>query len=287
MGPLPERIQVAVGTNMWSGARPGIKEKVMQKNRIVISAAIILQFIAVVGLRAAAPGSAPTVLDVSADGSDAAFASDLESAQDLLRKLAKERSLNDAESAKYVSKGVSKAKAFYAEAHKTLMPHAREMMRKMNDPEGMIAEGQRMAAKDPSSWQAYDYIASGQLRKMNIDESMANYEKAITFAPEQQRDWYRNMLATCYRVKKNPEKAFQLYEEIIEANDNWMAVKSAYLGASMMLIGSNDSKAADYFDKGMTASTQGEREALLKSGICGKFNGSPKLPATCSKGNAL
>lgn len=262
----------------------------MRKYRAVMSAAIILQFAAVVGLRAETAESArfnATGVEVSAAGSDAAFASDLESAQDLLRKLAKERRLNEAERSKYLSTGVSKAKAFYAEAHKTLMPHAREMMRKMNDPDGMIAEGRRLAAENPSSWQAYDYIASGQMRKMNIDESMASFEKAINFAPAQQKDWYRNMLATCYRVKKSPEKAFRLYEGIIEANDNWMAVKSAYLGASMMLIGSNDAKAADYFDKGMTASTPGEREALLKSGICGKFSGSPNLPSSCSKGEAL
>lgn len=259
----------------------------MRKNRAVISAVIILQFAAVLGLRAATVESAPAALEVSVDGSDAAFASDLESAQDLLRKLAKERKLNETERSKYISKGVSKAKAFYAEAHKTLMPHAREMMRKMSDPDGMIAEGKRMAVENPSSWQAYDYIASGQMRKMNIDESMANFEKAITFAPEQQKDWYRNMLATCYRVKKSPEKAFSLYEGIIAANDNWMAVKSAYLSASMMLIGSDDAKAADYFDKGMTASTPGEREALLKSGICGKFSGGPNQPSSCSKGGAL
>lgn len=262
----------------------------MRKNRAVISAAIILQFAAVVGLRAETAESArfnAVAVDVAVDGSNAAFASDLESAQNLLRRLAKERRLNETERSRYIFKGVLKAKAFYAEAHKTLIPHAREMMRKMNDPEGMIAEGQRMAAENPSSWQAYDYIASGQLRKMNINEAMANFEKAITFAPEQQRDWYRNMLATCYRVKKSPEKAFRLYEDIIEANDNWMAVKSAYLGASMMLIGSNDAKAADYFDKGITASTPGEREALLKSGICGKFSGSPNRPSSCSKSSAL
>lgn len=247
--------------------------------------AFLATFLAAAGLAAAAPG-APAVqfrgAPAPAVGADAAFEADLQAAEGLFRGLARERRLKRAEEEVFLAKGREKVRAFYATAHKSLLFHSRNMMSKMSDPAALVEEGRRLAEEDPASWQAQDYMATGSLAKGNVEEAMAGYLKAIELAPAQQKDWYRNMLATCHRMKNEPEKALALYEQVIASGDNWMALKSAYLSAGIMLIPGAPDKAAYYFDNGMTASTPGERKALLESGICGKFNGR-HLPQSCPK----
>lgn len=268
-----------------------MKNITVTKTEILIAWLIIA--LSAAGLFAAdtASGPKPAVSEaVNAaldENGDAAFAEDLRGAQELLKGLSRERHMPPAQSREYMAREVERARKFFAFANKDLFPHTRSMMRKMQDPDGMIAAGLEMIEKNPSSWQGYDFLATGNFRKMKIDEAMAGFEKAVQAAPDMQKDWYRYMLATCHRMKENPEKAFETYERIIAANENWIAVKNSYLGASTMLLSRNMAKAAEYFDKGMTLCTPEERAGLLKAGVCDRFSGSPKLPATCSKGNAL
>lgn len=228
------------------------------------------------------PAKAPEAVAMAVDSNgDAAFAADLKAAEDLLRGLSHERKMTPVQSREYMAQQVERAKLFFDFAKKDLIPHTVSMMKKMQNPDGMIAEGRAMVEKNPASWQGHDYVASGYFRKLKVDEAMKSFEQALEHAPELQKDWYRYMLANCNRMKEGPEQAFALYERIIAANTNWLAVKSSYLGASMMLLGKDMAKASDYFDKGMTLCLPAEREALLQSGVCERFSGMKKGPAAC------
>ncbi|MDO8805755.1 MAG: hypothetical protein Q7R35_15150 [Elusimicrobiota bacterium] len=238
------------------------------------------------GVAVGQAGAKTGAISAAADNnSDGAFASDLKGAEDLLRELSRERKLTPGLSGEYMARELERAKKFFAFAKSTLIPHGFALRQKMSDPDGLIAEGKLMVEKNSASWQGYDYLASGSLIKRDVDGAKDNYEKALAAAPDFQKDWYRYMLAACYNVKKDPEKALALYEGIIEKNDNWLAVKNSYLGASMMLLGRDNGKAVSYFDKGFSLYAPGEQAALLKTSLCDKFRDLEKGPEACGKTN--
>ncbi|HBB67765.1 MAG TPA: hypothetical protein DCZ93_10815 [Elusimicrobia bacterium] len=226
------------------------------------------------------PKAVNTTVDNTADS---AFASDLKAAEDLLRGLSHERKMTPKQSSEYMAKEMERTRKYLAFAKSTLVPHSMSIIKKMKDPDGLIGEGKAMVEKDAASWQGYDYVASGSLLKKDMDGAMTNFQKAHAAAPEFQKDWYQYMLASCYSGKKEPAKALELYEGVIERNDNWLAVKSSYMGASMLLLGKDNAKAVAYFDKGFSLYTPGEQAVLLKTSLCGKFKGLEKGPQACVK----
>lgn len=238
------------------------------------------------GVKVERAGSKPSAVSVNADNnSDGAFASDLKGVEDLLKALSRERKMTPAQSGEYVAREMERTRKFFAFAKSTLIPHGLALRQKMKDPDGLIADGKLMVEKDSGSWQGYDYLASGSLLKRDADGALKNYEKALAAAPALQKDWYSYMLAACYNAKQDPEKAMKLYEEIIEKNDNWLAVKNSYLGASMMLLGKDNLKAVAYFDKGFSLYSPGEQAALRKTSLCDKFRNLERGPEACGKLN--
>lgn len=233
---------------------------------------------------AAKPQAVSATVDNNTDG---AFASDLKGAEELLKGLSHERKMTPQQSGEYMAREMERAKKFYAFAKTTLIPHSMSLVGKMKNPDGMIAEGKLMVEKAPDSWQGYDFMATGSLLKRDVDAAKENYEKALKASPDMQKDWYRYMLAACYSAKSDTAKALALYEGIIAANGNWLAVKSSYLGASMLLLGRDNATSSAYFDKGFTLLTPGEQTVLMKSGICDKFRDLEKAPEACSKTNKL
>jgi len=228
----------------------------------------------------------PRAVNTTVDNTtDSAFTSDLKAAEDLLKGLSHERKLTPKQSGEYMAREMEKARKFYDFAKTTLIPHSMSLVKKMKDPDGMLAEGKAMVAQDPASWQGYDFVASGSLLKQDVDGAKENYEKALAAAPDFQKDWYRYMLAACYSAKKDPAKAIELYERIIARNENWIAVKNAYVAASLTLLGKDDGKAAAYFDRGFSLYTPGEQAMLLKAGLCDKFRNLEKGPEVCGKTN--
>jgi tetratricopeptide (TPR) repeat protein len=195
--------------------------------------------------------------------------------------------MTPAQSGEYLAREVERAKKFFAFAKSTLIPHSTQLAQKMRDPDGLIKEGRQMVENAPGSWQGYDYMGSGHMMKRDLDVALENFDKALAAAPDMQKDWYRYMMATCYNAKKDSAKALALYDRIIAANDNWIAVKNSYIRASMMLIGRDNGKAADYFDKGMLLASRAERDAFYAAGVCGKFQGAEKGPEACSADGKL
>ena len=265
----------------------------MRKIKIRMVLAAVAALLAVSAVRAAEvaveqaagkPGAVSTTVD---NATDFAFASDLKAAEDLLKGLSHERKLPPGQTSEYVAREMEKARKFYAFARTTLMPHSLSMMSMMKDPGAMAAEGGKMVAADPSSWRGYDFLASGSLLQRDFDGAMANYQKALSFAPDFQKDWYRYMIAACHIAKKEDGKALEFYEGVIGRNENWLAVKSSYISASMTLLGKDDRKAASYFDKGFSLYTQGEQAVILKTGICDKFKGLEKGPEVCGVQNKI
>lgn len=228
----------------------------------------------------------PKAVSVTVDNnSDGAFASDLKGAEELLKGLSHERKMNPEQSGRYMAKEMEKARKFFEFAKTTLAPHGLSIKSLMKDPDGMIAKGKELVEKDAASWQGYDYLASGSMLKRDLAGAKGNFEKALAAAPDFQKDWYRYMLAACYNMEKDPKKALELYEGIIEKNDNWLAVKSSYLGASIMLLGKDDKKAVAYFDKGFSLYTPEERVVLRRTSLCDKFRNLEKGPEACVKTN--
>jgi len=212
---------------------------------------------------------------------ESAFASDLSAVQDLLKGISRERKMTPGQSKEYIAKEMEKARKFSEFAKTTLIPHSLEITKKMKEPDTLLAEGKAMVEKDGSSWQGYDYMASGSVLKNDLDGAMANFKKAAKYAPDLQKDWYNYMLGACYAGKKDDKKALGYYERVISRNDNWMAVKGAYLAASMTLVGKDPEKSVAYFDKGYSLHTQSEQAVLLKAGVCSKFQGLAKGPEAC------
>jgi len=219
---------------------------------------------------------------VTDNNGEEVFATELSAVEDLLKKLARERKTTGARFAEYTVEDMECAGKFFEFAKKELLPHTAALTRSSRDPEGMIVSGQEMVKQAPHSWQGYDFIATGHFSKLNVDEAMKGFKKAIELAPDMQKDWYRYMLAACYRMKENQEEAYDIYERIIAAKKNWIAVKNSYLGASMLLLLRGDGRAADYFDKGIILSTPDERKALFATGVCGRFAGSNRVPLACA-----
>lgn len=211
---------------------------------------------------------------------DDAFAADLGAAEELLKRIARQRVFKPKQADAYVSHEMEKVMRFNTFS-KTLMPHSFALIRRITDPDALLKDGRSMVARDPASWEGYDFLASGKLLKKDVDGAMENYELALKYAPDLQKDWYRYMLAGCYSAKNNPGKALELHDGVIARNENWVAIKSAYISASMMLINDNPAKAVDYFDKGMLLSTPGEKEVLYKAGVCDKFRNLEKEPEIC------
>lgn len=264
-------------------------------NTIKTAALFAGMFPVLAGLSAAAEGVAvsqvenkPRAVSTTVDNTaESAFASDLKAAEDLLKGLSHERHMTPRQSGEYIAREMEKARKFYDFAKTTAIPHSADLRSRMKDPDGLIAEGGRMVEKDPQSWQGYDYVASGHYLKKDVDGAMENFEKAMKSAPGMQKDWYGYMLAGCYSYKKDNARALELYEGIIARSDNWVAVKSSYLGASRMLVSQDEAKAASYFDKGMTLCTPGERAALYKAGACDKFKGLKTVPEACAAGAGM
>lgn len=221
------------------------------------------------------------------NNSDEVFAADLRAVEDLLKGRSRDKGEETAGSGGYLIEELESAKRFFDFAKKELLPHTAAMMGKMQNPDGMISHGQKLLSEEPGSWQGYDFMASGHFRKLEVDEAMKGFEKAIESAPALQKDWYRFMLATCYRMKEDQERAYNIYERIIAAKDNWIAVKSSYLGAGMVLLHLGDDKNADYIDKGIMLSTPDERASLLAAGVCKRFAGAKKLPSACVVNSSL
>lgn len=230
----------------------------------------------------AQPEKKPRAVHTTVDNtSDSAFAADLSAAEELLRGLSHEKKMTPRQSGEYMAREMEKARKFFEFARATLVPHSMSIMKNMKNPDGLIAEGRSMVSADPSSWRGYDYLASGSLLKRDMDAALSNFEKAAASAPEFQKDWYRYMMGSCYIAKKEEGKALEYYEGVIKNNENWLAVKGAYLAAGMTLLGKDDGKAASYFDKGFLLHTPGEQAVILKTGICDKFRGLEKGPEAC------
>lgn len=262
-----------------------MERKTYANTRIIISLAAVFFFTraAARGENAAAtPIETKRLVTTTVDNhGDGAFNSDLKAVEDYLKKASIEKKMTQRQSRAYTAQGMKKATKHLAFVKNTLVPHSLTMMQKMKDPDGMIADGRRMVDKDASSWQGYDYLATGAVLKQDLGDAMQNYGNAVKHAPEMQKDWYRYMQAGIFAQKKDQAKALEFYQDIIARDDNWLAVKSSYLGASMILIGRDDHEAVSYFDKGMTLSTPEERAALYKSGICNKFRSVRQGPEAC------
>lgn len=260
----------------------------MKKNLILIAAVAAL--LPLPGLAGAAAdvavqqvSKAPAAVNTSVENTgDSAFASDLKAAEDLLRGLSHERKMNPKQSVEYIAGQMARARKFYEFAKSTLIPHSVEMSKMMKNPDEMIAKGKEMTEADRDSWQGYDYLASGTMLKKDYSGAREYFKKARAAAPDSQKDWYSYMLAACDIGLKDQEKALKTYEGIIARNDNWLAVKSSYMGASMLMAGKGDPKAAAYFDKGFSLYSPGEQAMLLKAGICGKFKGLAAGPEACA-----
>ena len=226
--------------------------------------------------------AAPKAAGFAGDNaSDAAFASDLRSAEEFLRRISREKKMDPAQFDKYKTKEIGRARQYYRWAAAEAVPHSRAMAQKMKAPDELMAEGRRLVAADPASWKGYDYLATGSLLKDDVAGAKENFEKALAVAPEFQQDWFRYMLAGCHNISKDTGQALELYDGVIDRNDNWVAVKSAYITASLILIGRDDDKAARYFDRGMSLRNPAERKALLGTGTCAKFKAG-KLPEFCA-----
>jgi tetratricopeptide (TPR) repeat protein len=253
-----------------------MKNITVTKTGIVIAWIIILMSVA--GLFAA---EAPVPASLESNG-DGAFAEDLRAVEDMLRNFSYDRGMSGEEARVRMEESVRKAKEFFAFAREKVLPHTAALAAGMKDPAGMIEKGRQMTEADPASWQGYDFMATGSLLVDDPSSAMRNFEKAYAAAPEAQKDWYRYMIAGCHNASKSPEKAMAIYEEVIARNRNWTAVKSAYVSASITLLGRDNAKAAEYFDKGLALYTPAERTAMLGSGVCGKFKGLAPQPETCS-----
>jgi len=225
----------------------------------------------------------PAAVNTSVENTaDSAFASDLKAAEDLLSGLSHERKMNPKQSAEYIAGQMDRARKYYEFVSTTLIPHAVEMSKMMRTPDEMTARGKAMTEADKDSWQGYDYLASGSILKKDYSGARRSYEKAMAAAPEFQKDWYNYMLAACDIGLKDQEKALKTYEAIIARNDNWLAVKSSYMGASFLLAGKRDQKAVSYFDKGYSLYSAAEQAMLLKAGVCGKFKDLAAGPGACA-----
>ena len=258
-------------------------------------AAVMSGFVVLTAIPAAAAemvvekvSSKPRVMNTTVNSvTDSAFAADLKAAEDLLKGLSRERKMTVVQRGEYVAKEMERARKFFAFAKDTLTPHGLAIMKMMNNPDGMLAEGRGMVEADPSSWRGYDYQASGSMLKKDMDGAMVNFEKALAFAPEFQKDWYRYMMGACLTMKKDEGKALEYYEGVITRNENWLAVKGSYLAASMTLLGKNDAKASAYFEKGFSLHSREEQGVILKTGVCDKFRGLEKGPEVCVAQNKM
>lgn len=215
-------------------------------------------------------------------GGDAAFAENLKAVEELLKNFSYDRGMPEENARAYMEEEMRKAHDFFVFAKETVLPHTMALAAGMKDPAGMVNKGRRMTEADPSSWQGYDFMATGSLLLDDPASAMESFEKARAAAPEAQKDWYRYMVAGCHNARKSPDKAMEMYEEVISMNRNWTAVKNAYVSASMTLLGRDNTKAAGYFDKGFSLYTPEEKKAILEAGVCGKFKGLTPQPETCA-----
>jgi len=220
----------------------------------------------------------PAITTSVENNTDNSYATDLKAAEELLKGISHQRAMTPKQSDKYVNKEMQKVVRYNAFS-KDMIPHSMELVKKMKDPEGMLADGNKMVKEDPKSWEGYDFIASHYFMKKELDKAIENYLLARKYAPELQKDWYNYMLAGCYRAKKDSDRALKIYDEVISRNENWVAIKNAYFAASLMLIGKDNAKAVTYFDNGMLLCSQGEKASLTR--MCTKFSGLEKKPAGC------
>ncbi|KAF0125526.1 MAG: hypothetical protein FD189_484 [Elusimicrobia bacterium] len=223
----------------------------------------------------------PESLTPDSNGDDV-FTDELRAVEGLLKGFSYDRGMSSEESRAHMEEQVRKAREFFSFAKETVLPHTTALAAGMKDPAGMIARGRRMTEANPSSWQGYDFVATGSLLVDDPASALENFEKARAAAPEAQKDWYRYMAAGCHNAMKAPDKAMEIYEEVIAGNRNWIAVKSAYISASVTLIGRDERKAAGYFDKGLSLHTPDERAGMLAAGICDNFRKLSPQPESCA-----
>lgn len=260
----------------------------MKRNLILIAAAAALLPLpdlagAAADVTVQQVSKAPAAVSTSVENTgDAAFASDLKAAEDLLRGLSHERKMTPKQSGEYIAAQMARTLKYYEFARTTLIPHSVEMSKMLKAPDEMIARGKEMTEADKDSWQGYDYLAAGSMLKKDYGGAREYYEKARASAPEFQKDWYNYMLAACDIGLKDQAKALRTYDEIITRNDNWLAVKSSYMGASMLMAAKGEQKAAAYFDKGFSLYSPAEQAMLLKAGVCDKFKGLAAGPEACA-----
>jgi tetratricopeptide (TPR) repeat protein len=228
---------------------------------------------------AAQPKAVAMVADSS---SDSAFASDLQSAEEFLRRISREKKMDLPQYNKYKAAEIEKARQFYRWSVAEVVPHARTLAKKLRAPDELIAEGRRMVEADPASWKGYDFIAMGSLVKNDVQAAKESFERALGAAPGFQKDWYRYMLAGCQNILKDTDAALELYDGILSRNENWVAVKSAYITSSLILLGRDNDKAALNFDRGMSLHNADEKKALLGTGVCDKFKAVRKTPESCA-----
>ncbi len=226
----------------------------------------------------AEPKPEPEVTAVEVDNSDNAFATDLNTAESLLRSMARQKIMSQKQSDVFVAKEMQKVIKFNAFSSQ-MMAHSTELIKKMSNPDGMIADGRGMVERDSASWKGYDYLASGSFMKQDVEKAIENYTLAQKYAPDLQKDWYKFMLGGCERARGDQTAALKLFDEVIAGNENWIAIKNAYLTASLMLIGKDNDKAVDYFEKGGKLCYPGEKAGLSR--LCAKFSSLQKKPEAC------
>lgn len=263
-----------------------MKKITVSKNEIVIAWIAVLLCAANL-LAAESPVPQPQILSLPETASpdangDEVFAEELRAVEGLLKGFSYDRGMSSEESRAQMDEQVRRAREFFAFARKTVLPHTEALAAGMRDPGGMISRGRRMTEADASSWQGYDFVATGSLLVNDPASALENFEKAYGAAPEAQKDWYRYMVAGCHNAMKSPDKAMEIYDEVISGNRNWIAVKSAYISASVTLVGRDDPKAARYFDKGLSLHTSEEKAGMMRAGVCDIFKKSSSRPESCA-----
>lgn len=254
--------------------------------KIIISGVLLLTLaraacLAAPGPEALTAAQSRVVAVVAVDSSDSAFVSDLQSAEEFLRRLSRERKMDQPQLDKFKAAEMEKARQFSRWSVAEVVPHARAMAQKMRAPDELIAEGRSMVEADPASWKGYDFVGMGSLVKSDVQTAKESFERALEKAPGFQKDWYRYMLAGCLNIQKDPAAALELYDGILSRNENWVAVKSAYITSSLILIARDNDKAARNFDMGMSLHNSDEKKTLLGTGVCDKFKAAGKIPEFC------
>lgn len=206
------------------------------------------------------------------DRGDSAFVEDLARVKAVSKQKAKDRGVAPQAADSYVSEQLEKYNRFNKFAKETFASHSKAIAAGRREPEKLLAAGEAKLAADKNSWEGHDFVATAKLFKRDIKGAAESYAKALETSPVEARGWYQYMLGVTSQMNNNQDQALEWMDKAIKDNNNWVAVKSAYLNKAAICVSKSSFEKAAANLKLYFAMARAEEARVVADGpVCKKM----------------